>query len=80
LNQKYHIAIVNVALPKISGNSTARAILKASGNPDNEFTPEKPIAKRTANSAPKSIQARTEQTKYTPRAVLEMIQFFVMGR
>ena len=80
LNQKYHIAIVNVALPKISGNNMARAMLKARGNADNEFTPEKAIAQSTANSAPKSIQARTEHTQYTTRAVLEMIQLLVMGR
>jgi hypothetical protein len=80
LNQKYHIAMLTVALPKIPGSNIARATLKASGNADNEFTPETPIANSTANSDPKSIQARTEHTKYAIRAVLEIIQLLVMGR
>jgi hypothetical protein len=72
--------MLTVALPKIPGSNIARARLKASGNADNDFTPETPIAKSTANKAPKSIQARTEHRKYTIRAVLEMIQLLVMGR
>jgi hypothetical protein len=80
LNQKYHIAILNVALPKTPGNSTARAMLRAIGNAEREFTRAKPIANNIANSAPKNIQARMAHTKYTIRDVRETIQFLVIGR
>jgi hypothetical protein len=80
LNQKYHIATLNVALPRTPGNNTIRAMLKTCGNPDSEATPEKPIASNIASSAPKNAQASTAHKKYTFRDVREMIQLLVIGR
>jgi hypothetical protein len=80
LNQKYHIATLNIALPKTPGKSADRAMLRTLGKADNELTPEKPIASNIANNAPKNMRARTAQTKYTARDSREMIQLLVIGR
>jgi len=55
-------------------------MLRATGNANSEVTPEKPMASKIANRAPKSVQTRMAHARYTIRAVREMIQFLEIGR
>ncbi|MGA8151544.1 MAG: hypothetical protein WB952_11385 [Terriglobales bacterium] len=80
VNQKYHMAIDSTAVPKMPGQRTTRTVKAAMGDPSSEVIPDACIAIVLARIPPKRENAATAQTKYTRRAVSEIIHSLLMGK
>src|SRR5438552_16610456 len=80
LNQKYHIAIQSIAVPRIPGH-TRHGTNKAAVELDSKDPkPADPNAMRLAIITPKREKAVRAQTKYSSTAKRDKNQFRIIGR
>src|SRR5580704_3307316 len=79
-NQKYHMAMESKAAPAIPGQRRTWITKAATGKAASDRTPAAPRAAWLAMRTPKRESGAIAHTKYTRRAVREMIQLLVIGR
>src|SRR5207253_8833287 len=75
LNQKYHIAIQSIAVPRIPGHTTHRTNKAAVDLDSNDPKPADPNAMRLAIITPKRESALRAQMKYGRTAIRDKTQF-----
>src|SRR5437763_5004648 len=80
LNQKYHIAIQSIAVPRIPGHTRHRTKKAAVELDSKDPKPADPNAMRLAIITPKRESAVRAQMKYVWTAIRDTIQFRLIGR
>jgi len=80
LNQKYHIAIQSIAVPRIPGHTRHRTNKAAVELDSKDPKPADPNAMRLAIITPKRESAVRAQMKYVRTAIRDTIQFRLIGR
>src|SRR5712691_10857106 len=79
LNQKYHIAIQSIAVPRIPGHTRHRTNKAAVELDSKDPKPADPNAMRLAIITPKRESAVRAQMKYLWTSIRDTIQFRLIG-
>src|SRR5437899_6809811 len=80
LNQKYHIAIQSIAVPRIPGHTRHRTNKAAVELDSKDPKPADPNAMRLAIITPKMETAVRAQMKYVRNAIRQPIILLLVGR